>query len=217
MTEAGSRALGGRAKIALGVLAVAAVGVLAATVVRSGSGTVEATIPAGTRLVAALGQTISTEGLEAGTPVRLRTTEPVALGEGVSIPEGIEIRGEVTHARGGGRVAGAPELTIRFQEIEVGGTSHPISAEPFRVRGKDDLKESAALIGGGTVVGGVVGAIAGNTVAGAAAGAVIGTGAAVATKGDQIVLPSGQKLRVRLTDPVTVRFKPAAEAEERQR
>ncbi len=45
MTEAGSRALGGRAKIALGVLAVAAVGVLAATVVRSGSGTVEATIP----------------------------------------------------------------------------------------------------------------------------------------------------------------------------
>lgn len=214
MTAGERGVLSGRARIVVGVLALATVGVLAATVVRGG-GAVDATIPAGTRLVAALGRTISTERVEAGEPVTLRTTEPLDLGEGITIPAGIEVQGEVTHAKGGGRVAGAPELTIRFHRIEVQGATHQITAEPFRVRGKDDLGESAALIGGGTVVGGVVGAIAGNTVAGAAAGAVIGTGAAVVTKGDQIVLPAGQKLRVRLSEPVTVRFKPA-EPEERK-
>ena len=35
-----------------------------------------------------------------------------------------------------------------------------------------------------------------------------GTGVAVATKGDQIVLPAGVQLRVRLTAPVTVRYRP---------
>ncbi|MGH7561363.1 MAG: hypothetical protein ACRENB_10125 [Gemmatimonadales bacterium] len=205
-----------RARIALGVLGVAAVGVLAATVV-GGGGTVEATIPAGTRLVAALDRTLSTERVEAGEPVVLRTTQPLELGEEGTIPAGVTVRGEVTHAKGGGRIAGAPEITIRFHRIEVGGATHEITAEPFRVRGQDDLKQSVAMIGGGTVVGGVVGAIAGNTVAGAAAGAVLGTGAAVVTKGDQIVLPAGQKLRVRLTEPVTVRFKPEPEPEEPRR
>ena len=38
-------------------------------------------------------------------------------------------------------------------------------------------------------------------------GAVLGTGVAVATKGNQIVLPVGQKLRVRLAAPVTVTVK----------
>ena len=43
---------------------------------------------------------------------------------------------------------------------------------------------------------------------GAVVGAAIGTGVAVATKGDQITLPNGQKLRVRLTREVTVQYRP---------
>ena len=123
------------------------------------------------------------------------------------------IRGEVTHAKGGGRIAGAPELTIRFREMSVGGSSYPITAEPFRIRGKDDLVESVATIGGGAVVGGIVGAVAGSTVKGAVIGGVLGTGVAVATKGNQIVLPEGQRLRVRLTAPITVTYRPVAETD----
>ena len=44
---------------------------------------------------------------------------------------------------------------------------------------------------------------------GAVVGAAIGTGVAVLTKGDQIVLPTGQRLRVRITEPVTVKYSPA--------
>ena len=45
-------------------------------------------------------------------------------------------------------------------------------------------------------------------VTGAAVGAVLGTGVAVATKGGQIVLPAGQRLKVRLADAVKVKYEP---------
>jgi len=198
----------GRTKLVAGVMSVAAAGLLAATVARNVGGTVRAEIPAGTRLVGALEHTVSTARTEPGEPVHLRTVKPLELADGVTVPAGIVIEGEVVRARGGGRLAGAPHLTIRFTGLELQGQRQDISADPLRLRGKDDLGQTAALIGGGAVVGGVVGVLAGNTAAGVAAGAVIGTGTAVATKGNQIVLPAGQKLRVRLAESVTVQFKP---------
>jgi len=206
----------GRKRVLVIALSVAAVGILAATVVGGGSGglfgsrRVRATLPSGTTLVASLSSRLSTEGLEAGHPVSLATRDPLNLADNRVLPAGVIVRGEVTHAQGGGRIAGAPELTIRFREIEVDGSSYAISAEPFRVRGKDDLAESVAEIGGGAVVGGIIGAVAGSTVKGAVIGGVLGTGVAVATKGNQIVLPAGQRLRVRLAAPVTVAYTPVA-------
>jgi len=198
-----------RTKFIVGVLSVAAVGILTAAVARHAGGAVKAKIPAGTRLVAALDRTVSTAHTEAGELVELHTTQPLELSDGVTVPEGIVLQGTVARAKEGGRVAGAPNLTIQFTSLVVQGQRHEIAADPVTVRGKDDLGESAALIGGGAVLGGVVGALAGNTATGVAAGAVIGTGTAIATKGDQIVLPAGQKLRVRVAQPVTVKFKPA--------
>jgi hypothetical protein len=198
----------GRTRAIAGMMSVAAVGLLAATVARSGGGTVRAKIPAGTRLVGALDHTVSTARARPGEAVHLRTVTALELADGTTVPAGMVIEGEVVRAKGGGRVAGAPDLTMRFTTLSLQGQRQEIAADPLRVRGKDDLGESAALIGGGAVIGGVVGALAGNTTAGVAAGAVIGTGTAVATKGDEIVLPAGQKLRVRLAEPVTVQFTP---------
>ena len=199
-----------RSRWILGALFIAAVGVVAAAVV-SRSGLEHGTIPAGTRVVGALSRTVSTETSEAGTRVTLTTTAPIQLAEGEALPEGATLHGEVTHSKGGGRIAGAPELTLRFTQLTVDGREYPVTAEPFRVKGKSDALESAAEIGGGAVVGGVVGAIAGKTVEGVVIGAVLGTGVAVATKGNQIVLPVGQKLRVTITQPVTVSYKPVEE------
>jgi hypothetical protein len=207
------RKLVGKTRLMVVGLSVAAAGILAAAVVSDsgifGARRVEATLPSGTTLIASLQSRLSTEGLDPGRSVELTTRAPLHLASGPDLPAGMVIHGEVTHARGGGRIAGAPELTIRFRTMEVDGESYPITADPFRLRGKDDLKESLAEIGGGVVVGGIVGAVAGNTVKGAVIGGVLGTGVAVATKGNQIVLPAGQRLRVRLAAPVTVRFVPA--------
>lgn len=194
----------------LAVVAFGVVGIAVAAVVKGGDKKVSTTLPAGTTIVVSLQGTITTEKAEAGDGVTLRSAAPMTVA-GATLPGGVTVRGEVTHAVGGGRVAGAPELTIRFHQLEVGGTEYEITAEPFRLKGKDDAVESAAEIGGGTVAGAVVGAVAGDAVKGAIVGAVLGTGVAVVTKGNQIVLPSGQKIRVRLAQPVTVEYRPVGQ------
>jgi hypothetical protein len=192
------------------VLGLAAAGVVTAAVVgRKGGGIREATIPAGTRVAASLARTLSTETSRVGDRVDLETAESLPIAPGVTLPPGIVVHAEVIVSKGGGRISGAPELALRFSSMNVNGKEYPIEAEPFRVRGKSDARESAAEIGGGAVAGGIIGAIAGNTLKGAAVGAVLGTGVAVATKGNQIVLPAGQKVRVRLNQPVRVSYKPA--------
>jgi len=167
----------------------------------------------GTHMVAALQGTVDTGKNHVGDKVSLRTLEDVRVNEMTVVPSGSIINGEVTHIDPAGRVAGGAQLTLRFTELVMpDGSSYTIAAAPFRLEGKGDAKESALEVGGGAVAGGVIGGILGgkgDIVKGAVAGAVVGAGVAVATKGDQIVLPAGQKLRVTLTEPVTITTKPA--------
>lgn len=170
------------------------------------------TLLAGTVFVAALQNTIDTGKNKVGERVTLRTLEDVRVNEMTVVPAGATINGEVTHIDPAGRIAGGAELTLRYTELVMpDGKSYPISAAPLRLQGKGDAKESALEIGGGAVAGGIIGGIVGgkdDIGKGAAAGAVVGTGVAVATKGDQIVLPAGQKIRVALDGPVTIVTKP---------
>ena len=169
------------------------------------------TLAAGTNIVAALQSTVDTGKNRVGDKVALRTLEDVRVNEMTVVPAGATINGEVTHIDPAGRIAGGAELTLRFTELVLpGGKSYAISAAPIRMEGKGDAKESALEIGGGAVAGGVVGGILGgkgDIGKGAAAGAVVGTGVAVATKGDQIVLPAGQKMKVSLSEPVSIETK----------
>src|SRR5688572_11316313 len=170
-----------------------------------------AILAAGTDIVAALQSTVDTGKNHVGDKVNLRTLEDVRVNEMTVVPAGTTIKGEVTHVDPAGRVAGGAELTLRFTELVMpGGTSYAIAAVPLRLVGKGDAKESAIEIGGGAVAGGIIGAVLGGSddiAKGAAVGAVVGTGVAVATKGDQIVLPAGQKMRVSLSEPVSIETK----------
>ena len=202
--------------LAVAMPSIAALGFVTAVVTGGGPETREAILPAGTTLVAGLDQTISTESAGAGDQAAARTIVPITLNDEAQIPAGAALMGEVTHAKRGGRIAGAPELTLRFTDIEIDGERYAIEAEPLRLTGKSDATESALQIGGGAVAGGIVGAVAGggdDVVEGMVVGAAIGTGVAVATKGGDIVLPAGQKIRVRLLEPVTVKYHPLTDAD----
>jgi hypothetical protein len=168
----------------------------------------------GTDMIAALQGTVDTGKNHVGDKVALRTLDALRLNEMTVVPSGSIINGEVTHIDPAGRVAGGAQLSLRFTELVMpDGSSYAIAAAPFRLEGKGDAKESALEIGGGAVAGGIIGGILGgkdDIAKGAAAGAVVGTGVAVATKGDQIVLPAGQKMKVTLTEPVTITTKPTS-------
>jgi hypothetical protein len=155
--------------VAAGTL-VAAATVTTATVVSRANRTREATIPAGTQIVGALNRTVSTKSDPIGESVQIRTAAPLKLNQETTLPAGLVLRGQVIQAKGGGRISGAPELTIKFTEIVSNGRTYPIVAQPFHVRGKSDTKESVAEIAGGAVAGGIVGKIAGSTLKGAVIG-----------------------------------------------
>ena len=187
-------------------IAVVGVGIAAAVMLGRAGEKKSVTIPSGTVLVGALEQPVSTDRSSVGDRVTLQTVDPVQMGNDITIPAGLTLHGEVTHVKGGGRIAGAPELTLRFTALEVDGDRYEISAESFHIKGKSDATESALAIGGGAVVGGVL-----EGTKGAVVGAAIGTGVAVATKGDQLTLASGQHLRIQLTQPVAVQFRSKSE------
>lgn len=170
------------------------------------------TLTAGTELLAALQNTVDTGRNKVGDKISLRTLQETRVQETVVVPAGATINGEVTHIDPAGRVAGGAELTLRFVELVMpDGKSYPISAQPLRLKGKGDAKESALEVGGGAAAGAILGEIlggSGDVGKGAAAGAAVGAGVAVATKGDQIVLPAGQKIKVSLDTAVTIVVKP---------
>ncbi len=172
----------------------------------------QVTLGAGTDFTAALQTTVATDKNNVGDRISLRTVAPVGVSGQTIVPAGSTINAEVTHVEAAGRVKGGAELTLRFVELVTpDGRSYPISCEPFRVVGEGDGRESAKEIGGGAVGGAIVGGILGGkdgALKGAAVGGVLGTGVAVATKGDQIVLPAGQQMKVSLATPVAINVRP---------
>jgi len=196
------------------IFALLGVGLVSAVVLGRGRAKRTATIPAGTAFVAALQRGVSTDRNHPGDDVELRSVEPIRLGPGAEIPAGMIVRGTVTEAKGGGRIAGAPQLAMRFTDVEVAGERHPIIAQSFHVSGNNDAGKSAAQIGGGAVAGAILGRIVGGkggTAKGAVVGAALGTGVAVATDGGEIALPAGQRLRIRIDEPVTVAYRPVTD------
>jgi len=165
-----------------------------------------AVMAAGTVLSAVLQNTVDTGKTTVGQRVTLHTTVPIQVTEAVAVPAGSLVHATVTHVKNAGRMKGGAELTLRFNEIALtNGKTYEITCEPLRMVSKGDGKETAAEIGGGAAAGGLLGGVIGgknDVLKGAAIGAAVGTGVAVATKGDQIVLPAGKTLDIRLTAPL---------------
>lgn len=167
------------------------------------------TLATGTTFTGTLQQTLNSGKNHVGDPFTVRTTLAKSVDGATAVPAGSTIRGHLSYVDGAGRVAGGAKLTLRYDSIKLpDGTTYDISAVPLRLEGKGDAKESAIEIGGGAIAGGILGGVlghgSGDVAKGAAVGAAVGTGVAVATKGDQIVLGPGQRIKVTLDAPLKV-------------
>ncbi len=166
------------------------------------------TVAAGTSISATLQNTVTTDKAHVGDPVELVTAEAVSVNGSVVMPVGSTVHGTVTQVKAAGRVKGGAEITIRFTAIVLpSGKTIPVTCESLHVAHKGDGKETAAEIGGGSALGGVLGGVLGgkhDVLKGAAIGAAVGTGVAVATKGEQVTLPAGKTIKVRLAAPAVV-------------
>lgn len=166
-------------------------------------------LASGTTITATLDQEMSTAGNDVGDEFTATVSRDVTGAEGVIVPRGSRLRGEVTAVQqaGGDRPAA---IKLDFREIEVRGQVRDFEARLASAspETRKEMDGEAKKIGGGAaagaLLGGIIGGGAKEAVLGAAAGAAAGTAVTLGTRDSHAYLPEGSTITVRVDAPVEV-------------
>ena len=164
-------------------------------------------IPEGTTLHLVIETALSSATSKPGDPVVGRLADDITVGGNVVLPEGTEVLGQVTAAAPSGRVKGLARLAFDFDRVRLKGKEHPIEARAIDITADNTHKRDAAIVGGGTAGGVIIGALAGGKKGagiGALVGAAAGTGVVLTNHGKEVAIPSGAQLGVKLTRVATL-------------
>lgn len=168
------------------------------------------TVPDNTTLDVTLNTALASDSSRVEERVRGTIASPVIVDGTTVIPAGSALTGHVTHVDDSGKVKGRAELAFQFTRLTAGAVTYDIDTKPIYYVAESTKKDDAVKIGVGTAAGAVIGAIAGGkkgAAIGSAVGAGAGTGVVLATEGKEIRLAEGRKLKVSLTNPLTIRTK----------
>lgn len=147
-----------------------------------------ASIPAGTEIHVRLGAKLDTETAQAGQTFTATVAQPVVVGGKTVLARGQKVSGRVTEAVSSGRLKRPASITLELTSM---------GSLPLRIDEKSHFVRNAALIGGGTAAGALIGGAAGGkkgALIGAAVGAGAGTTTAFITGKKEIVLPAEMAL-----------------------
>ena len=168
------------------------------------------TIPDNTVMDVTLNTSHSSEDSRVEERVNGTLASPVVIDNVTAIPAGAKLTGYLTSVKDSGEVKGRAQLGLRFTRLQTGSVTYDIETRPMSWVAESTKKEDAVKIGAGAAAGAVIGAITGGkkgAAIGSAIGAGGGTAVVLATEGQDIRLAAGRKLRVSLTNPLTIRSK----------
>ena len=183
----------------------------------------EITVPADTAIPLALANTINSRTAYVGQGVYCETIYPITVGNRIVIPVGSYVKGAITQVVRPGRVKGKAQLGIRFDSLTLpNGTTRTLRAtlsayagngdqgfirEEAKIEGESSKGKDAGDIATSGTQGAIIGAVAGRSAkgagVGAAAGGLGGLILVLATRGKEIILPSGTNLELQLALPLT--------------
>ena len=165
-----------------------------------------------TVLLVELMNRLSTDVSQRGDRFEARVIEPAEF-------EGALVSGRLSEVRRPGKTSGRAQLQLDFEQIKLPGSGDweefagqvvevvPTGEENVGdvdeeggVRGRDSRKDDAVKVGAGAGIGAIIGAIAGGGKGagiGAIIGASVGTAGVLTSRGKDIRLEPGQRLRVR--------------------
>jgi hypothetical protein len=162
-------------------------------------------VPAGTELDVRLEQGLNSGTAQVEDRFNATTVADLYNGNRLLVPAGSVVRGVVTSANKAGRVERTGKLTLSFDRVTVNGKSFPMHGTVTEALQSGGYRQDAGKIGAGAGVGAIIGGILGGF-KGALAGILIGGGGVVAaTEGQDVNLPAGTVLRIRLDSPLSVR------------
>jgi hypothetical protein len=162
-------------------------------------------VPAGTEFDVRLEQTLSSDTAHVEDRFEATTLVDLMNGDRVLVPAGSVMRGVVSSVKKAGHIERKGSLTVAFDQIRIRSRSYPIRATVEQALESEGIKGEAGKIGAGAGVGAILGAILGGA-KGALAGILVGGGGVIAaTEGQDVTLPAGTVLRVRLDSALLVR------------
>jgi hypothetical protein len=162
-------------------------------------------VPVGTEMDVRLQSTLDSETAQVEDRFEATTMVDVRNETRVLIPAGSVMRGIVSGVEKAGRLDRSASLTLSFDQVTVSGRAYPTRATVTNALKAGGYKDDAAKIGVGAAIGAIIGGILGGG-QGALAGVLVGGGGVVAaTEGQDVELPAGTVLRVRLDTAVTIR------------
>jgi len=162
-----------------------------------------AVVPAGTVLMVAFQEPLSSATSRAGDRFTAEVVERVRVNGRVAIPAGSVISGRVLSARPAARFGSRrAQLNLEFTSLRIGsGGESPISAS-FHDQGTSQTRRDGTTIGAAAAAGAVIGHALGedrkDTVLGALVGGAIGTGIAARNRGEEVALPEGIAVEIHL-------------------
>jgi hypothetical protein len=165
------------------------------------------TIPAGTRILIRMVDSIDSKKQKTGTRFTGTLETNLQVDDVVVAKRGSTVYGRLITAKSAGNTKGSSQLTLELTDLVIEGTAHPLVTSSVEFKGGSQSGKTARRVVGGAGLGAAVGAIAGGgkgTAIGATAGATAGTIAATATSGEQLLIPSQSLLEFRLQQPASL-------------
>jgi hypothetical protein len=164
-------------------------------------------IPAGTRIVVTLNQTLSSKTAQAGDRFSATVAYPVRVDGNVLIRAGAPATGTVIDAKALGHFKGQAELAIRLDSVRAEGHTYQVSSSTIERVEKGKGKRTAALTGGGAGLGAILGGLAGGgrgVLIGGLAGAGAGGAGSALTGNKELVISAESALTFRLERNVSL-------------
>lgn len=168
------------------------------------SGSERGVIPVGQQIDVRLQQQLSSATAKVEDHFETTTVVDLLQGSQVILPAGTIVRGLVSSVEPAGKIDRSARLTLVFDQIRVRGRNYSIRAMPTQAFESRPILDEAKTVGAGGALGAIVGGILGG-LDGAIIGAAVGAGGVIAaTEGQNIVLPAGTIIRIRMDRPVEV-------------
>ncbi len=192
------------------------------------SANMDIVVPAETTIPLRLLNSLSTRTAYVGQAIYCETIFPITVNNRIVIPVGSSVKGAVTQVVRPGRVKGKAQIGLRFETLilpsgatmRLRGTLSGYGGDGTETFKKNESKveaastkgEDAGKIAQTTITGAEIGTIAGvgthrvgtGLGAGSAAGALGGLIWVLASRGKELLVPSGTTLELQLATPLTL-------------
>jgi hypothetical protein len=190
------------------------------------------TVPAGTKILLQMRNSLNTRSAKPGDGVYLASTFPVVVGNHVLIPPGVYVQGVVDRVQRAGRVSGKAQLDLHFTSmifpngtvVEIPGIVNSVpGAKKQDVKGdgegtieqdSDKTRNMGKVAEVAIPTGGTVGAISGIGSGHPLAGGLVGMGAGLAAAGVVALFTRGADVDIEAGSQVEMVFQRPLELEE---